>query len=715
MHWACSVALVVASYDTHAQVSSQAAASAGLEEIVVTAQKRSERLEDIPISITTVSGDALSQAGISGTKELGQLVPALRLDYNGAWAQPSIRGVGSALAGAGLNSNIATYIDGFYMPNTLGSDFDLISVANVSVLKGPQGTLFGRNATGGAILVTTEDPSFDPEAVISASYARFNNAKVGLYGSTGLGDRIAVNLAASYEEGDGYVKNIVTGKDAAELERYTIRAKALVELTDSARLIFGAQRSVADDPTAYAWSAQPGTEVANLLLGATVANRPYETSSDLPLMLKVTADVYTLKAEFDLGFADLTSYSMYRDQETRMLFDMDASNLPIFNVGIVYDQETYTQEFNLVSKEGSRLSWVTGLYYYNDEDGGPFEMAYMFNPVTPGYLAEQKSEAYALFADATYEIVDRLFFTGGVRYSSEKRTAHNETYSTIVGPIGEDTNSKTFDSTTPRAVLRWELSDRSSVYASWSQGFKSGVFNAPHQDLSDAVPPEEIDAYEIGYKAAFSGGARFTASAFYYDYQNLQAASYLNSSVILSTAGEAEIYGAEAQLSTPLGHGFSVDAGLAYTHARYKDYDGAQRFDQCLDPVACGPAFGVMIASDVQADGNEMQRAPTWSGNLGIRYETRLDNGSSIALNANYHYTSRIFFDSAEQASQGAYGLANLRATWTAKDDRLAVSLFGANLTDEEYITAVLPAPFGFFENYGAPITYGAAVTFRYE
>ena len=152
-----------------------------------------------------------------------------------------------------------------------------------------------------------------------------------------------------------------------------------------------------------------------------------------------------------------------------MLFDMDASNLPVFGVAIVYDQRTYTQEFNLISKEGARLFWVAVLVLLQRRRRRPFDLAYFGAPMTPGYLAEQESDAYAVFADVTYEIVDRLFLTGGVRYSSEERTAHYETYSPVVGPRGEGTNSETFSSTTPCAVFAWELGDRSSVYASWSR------------------------------------------------------------------------------------------------------------------------------------------------------------------------------------------------------------------------------------------------------
>ncbi|HEY8352703.1 MAG TPA: TonB-dependent receptor, partial [Sphingomonadales bacterium] len=220
------------------------------EEIVVKAQRRDERLVDVPISVSSVSEERLQAASVESLVSLPQMVPGLRLDYSGAYVQPTIRGVGSPLAGPGLNSNVAVYFDGYYVPNALASDFQLLSVSSVNVLKGPQGTLFGRNATGGAILINTRDPSFEPTMTARVSYARFNRANVSLYGSAGLTDTLAMDITAFYEEGDGFIRNINTGNKDGEFDKWSVRSKMLYAPNDNVKLTLAYAHTEVDDPMA---------------------------------------------------------------------------------------------------------------------------------------------------------------------------------------------------------------------------------------------------------------------------------------------------------------------------------------------------------------------------------------------------------------------------------------------------------------------------------
>jgi iron complex outermembrane receptor protein len=699
----------------HAQVAQQpsaANADVELEDIVVTAQKRAERLEDVPIAITSVSGDALAQSGITAVSQLQQAVPALRVDYGGAFAQPSIRGVGSALAGVGFNSNIATYIDGFYQPSTLSTDFDLLSVSNVSVLKGPQGTLFGRNATGGAILVTTENPSFDPSMVASVSYARFDDRKISFFGTTGLTEKIAVNLAASYEKGDGYIKNVITGGNAAPIKRYSIRARGLLNLSEGNRLILTYTHSYVSDATQVLFFPKPGTSLAEDFAGG-AKSRPFRSVETSPTDFHVRVDAVTLKGEFDIGFADLASYSMFRHQRAYNEFAIDGSNLDIFANRYIPRDTTYTQEFNLTSKPGSSLSWVLGAFYYHDREKGPFDIALGSAPEGPGYYPDQSSRAVAVFGDATLDVGNKIFVTGGLRYNVEKRIGRYETFSPVVGPIGSDKNSATFRSATPRVVVRWEPADRTSVYASYSRGFKSGLFNVNGQNVKDFVPPEKIDAFEVGYKTVTSGGIRFNASAFYYNYSNLQVASYSGTASFVRAAGKARIYGGEVELVAPVTSQLTFKAAGAYTHAKYRKFDGAPFQTRCVDP-SCGAAFGLFLASPVSAAGNDVQRAPRVTGTFAVDYKLPLAGGSRINLHGDVYYTSKFFFDPVEQYGQGRYALLNLRATWSSANDRFSVAAFGNNVTNKRYLTQGLPLPFMIAQTYGSPATYGVSATVRY-
>ena len=694
--------------------STDAADRAG--DIIVTAQKRAERIENVPISITAVSGDTLTAAGVSASSQLPQLVPSLRIDYSGSFAAPTLRGVGSASAGNGLSSNVATYVDGFYVPSQQANDFQLLSVTNVSVLKGPQGTLFGRNATGGAILVTTRDPSFDTTGIASVSYARFDHVTMSGYFSTGLSERIAADVSAIYDHGDGFLRNIAFGGKPGRFERYTIRSKLLFEASDSVRFILGYQHNHTDDPTTFQLNLHNGLGVAAFVPGAVIATRRGEVSLDYKdAGFKLNANTLTLKAEADLDFATLTSYSMYRAQQTRSSLDFDQSNIPIFHLYFPYRQKSYSQELNLTSKAGGRLDWVLGLYYFHDNDRQTdFQISVGGAPFVPGFLSHQVTSAGAAFADGTYEIADSLFITAGLRYSIERKSADYLTQSVIVGPLGGDSASKTWRSLTPRLVARYEIGDRTNIYASWSRGFKSGAFNPSGQNVSDPVNPEKIDAFEVGFKTA-SPLIRFNTSAYYYDYTDLQISSYVSAQGVLRNAAAAEIYGADADVVFNPMPDLELRAGAAYTHARFKDFKNAPVYIQCLDFATCGAAFGTFIPTGLpNASGYRLPRAPDFTGNLGISYVLHFGDDAKLTLNGDLYHTSRVFFDPVEQFGQKAYDILNLRATYAFAGDKLQIALFGTNVTGTTYVNQVIPAALSIGQTYGEPTSYGVAFTAKF-
>ena len=682
------------------------------DEIVVTAQKRAERLEDVPIAIASITGEALSSSGVSASVQLPQLVPSLRIDYSGAFAQPTIRGVGSATAGNGLPPNVATYIDGFYVPSALSNDFQLASVTNVAVLKGPQGTLFGRNATGGAILVTTRDPSFDLTGQLSASYSRFNHYSVNGYISAGITDKLAMDVAAIYEQSDGFITNIANGdKDWGSYKKWLVRSKLLLEASDDVRFVLTYQHSHQQDPNAQTGALYNGLGIGAFVPGATYGIKRGEVSESFKSNFLLDVDSVTLKSEFDLDFATLTSYSMYREQSTNSRADYDHSSAPIFDYSFFYKQRSISQEFNLTSKDGGAFQWAVGAYYFKDNDRQTdFLISLGGGPFFQGYQTQQKTDAIALFADGTYEITDNLYLTGGVRYNSEKRTAWYLTQSAAVGVPGNDRNEKRFNSLTPRAVVRYEISPRTNIYASYTRGFKSGAFNPSGQDVSAAVKPETIDAFEVGFKTA-GPMLRLSSSAFYYKYRDLQIASYVNSSSLLQNAANSKIYGGDIDaVFSPTSH-LQLKAAAAYTHATFSSFPNAPLYVQCLDFATCGAAeFGLFVPTPDNSTGRTLPRAPKFTASLGVQYEIPVGD-SSLTLNADMYHTSSIWFDPVEQFGQKAYELVNLRATYTLPGDKVQFAVFGTNIFDKAYYSQVLPAALSIGATYGEPASYGASVT----
>lgn len=681
-----------------------------VEEIVVTAQRRQERLQDVPISITAISGDTLEKVGVNSVVNLPQTVPALRFDYSGAFVQPTIRGVGSPLAGPGQTSNVAVYLDGFYVPNALGTDFQLLNVSGVQVLKGPQGTLFGRNATGGAVLINTEDPSFTPSVKARFSYGSFDKTNVGFYGSTGVTDAVAVDFAGFFERGDGYVTNINTGDDAADYEKWAVRTKLLYEPNDTIRFIVGYAHNDNDDPTPAAQSLYDGLTAANPDQaddpGFPIATGPRETSNGFDVASTLESDEFNLRGEFDLGFADLKSLTMYRDEEARLYYDYDGTAVPVFSPDFRVLDETRSQEFDLSSKPGGRMNWVLGLFYYRNRNTYPaFNVSVGGEPFFKYFNTEVESESYAAFADATYQVLDDVFVTAGIRYGKDKV---DELFYVDPANFG-DTADETFDSWTPRANIRWQFSPSANIYASYNRGYKAGTFN-PSGFSTEAVDPEHIDAYEIGFKGS-NGRARYELAGFYYDYQDLQVASYIGTSAIINNAANSEVYGLEGQLSAALTDRFDITVAAMWLDASYDTYDTAVRYDQDTDPDSA--TYGTFVTSTDDASGNDMPRAPDFSGNIGLHYAQSAGSGM-LDLNANYYYTTKVYFDSVSQFSQDGYGLLSLRATYTTGDGDWAFAVYGNNVTDEKYRNQVLPGSYAIQQTYGEPATAGVSVTYMY-
>ncbi len=669
------------------------------QEIVVTAQRRTERLQDVPISITSISAESLESGGVTRVSDLPQMVPGMRIDQSGAFAQPTIRGVGSSVAGPGLSTNVATYVDGFFVPNSLTSDIQLLSVSNVQVLKGPQGTLFGRNATGGAILVSTLDPSYETTAKFNASYGRFDKASFGFYGSTGITDKMAINLTGYYQSGDGWKKSLIDGHNEAEYEKYAFRGKVLLEPNDTMRFVLGYAHQWSDDPTHNAKNSFNGLSSGISVPGTLIPTGRSDVANDYATQSKVKGDSVFFTGTFELGFATLTSHTQYRDEYTYIANDNDSSSAHVIHSNYEAFDESFTQEFNLASDNSGRFQWFVGAYYfYNNIKYPSVNVAAFGGPFNKTQGSVNTINAYAGYADVTYEVTDRLFLTGGVRYSVEDAKLVLDMPSR-----GPASGKESWKSTTPRFVIRYELDDVSNVYASYSKGFKSGQLPAGTNFISP-VEPETIDAFEVGYKRGGSG-LRLDVSGYFYKYDDLQVTAFLSPGSIVRNAASAEIYGLEAQLSANVTDNLAVSLGGAYMHAEYTDF-----------PVAVGyrqNPNGLFSVFDVDATGLTMQRAPKFSGNVDVTYTQPLFDGN-LTLNANLYYTSRIYFDQVEQFSQGAYALLNLRATWTDPSDKWSFSVYGTNVTDTTYINQVQPATAAVQQGFGEPAVYGVAVGYQF-
>ncbi|MCX7283228.1 MAG: TonB-dependent receptor plug domain-containing protein, partial [Novosphingobium sp.] len=366
-----AIALASLAAPAMAQDASQTGAEGNDNAIVVTAQRRAEKSVDVPITITTISSEQLADAGINALSDVARLSPALRFDSAAAFVQPTIRGVGTAVTTSGGGANVGIYVDGFYSPNPLAADFELMRLQSVQVLKGPQGTLFGRNTTGGAILLSTADPKEQGEAEITASYGRFNRQRYQAYMTGGLADGLAADVEGMFSKGNGFVRNVTTGsnRDGA-YKNWSIRTGLKADVTDSVSVMLRYIHRDVNDPTLVTTSLYtdpvfgPGSQMPS----SRYTTNPNETATSGPSEALTNADAVQLTIKADLGFADLTSYSQYRNEKTNLVTDLDHTAVNIFLLNYDVDNETVSQEFLLTSHPGSALQWTAGLFYFRNED-----------------------------------------------------------------------------------------------------------------------------------------------------------------------------------------------------------------------------------------------------------------------------------------------------------------------------------------------------------
>lgn len=684
------------------------------DDIVVTAQRRSERGTSVPISIVNVSAERLAESGIRSTYDLQNAVPNFRVDSNGGWVQPTVRGVGNAIAGAGVNPAVATYIDGYYQASSYSTNQELVGLDSVQVLKGPQGTLFGRNATGGAIVLTTRKPSFDTVVEGKVGYARYDEMRGELYASTGLSDTLAASVSAFFRQSDGYYTNIANGDDeVGRLKKWSVHTKLLFKPSDDFSATLGYQHYDDLDNGNVAYSPYNGLTNGQFGIipapGYIVPSRRGEVSSNVPTFFRGNLDWGYLTLRYDASDTiSVTSYTQYQSEKYEFKLDLDMTNSDAFGLNTKFPSQTFTQELNISSDDpDSNVKWTLGAYYYwNRSENRDVSVIGAGFGVPAGtqlnfLSARLDARAGAVFADATYEAVPKLFFTVGGRYSWEDQKGIGTL--NLVTPRPTGTQKASFNSFTPRVNVRYEVGPSASIYASYSKGFKAGGINA--NDVSGlpnlaTFKPEKVDSFELGAKYA-QGGIRFDGAVYYIRYSDQQVASYQGIAVTTLNAAKSEIYGAELAASAELTDNFSLGMALAYNHGQYLKYPNA-------------PQDSTIPLPPVNLDGRTMARSPRFTGTLYGNYTIPVGDGR-LDLNASLYHTSGFNFDPAGVTSQKGYELLNTRATYTFAGDRFSIAAYLNNATDTTYRTVVWAyAGIGVPQLYGQPRTWGVELGFKF-
>jgi iron complex outermembrane receptor protein len=730
----------------------QAQSSATLSEVIVTAQRRSQRLEEVPISVTALAGEDLDKLGIRNLRDLQTVVPSFLMSSSGVFTQLAIRGVTSTALGPGIENNIAVYVDGIYEPDSsaLGSDF--ANVTAVQVLKGPQGTLYGRNATGGALLVNTYEPSADhPIIEASAGYGNLNDRRFRTYLGVPVAKGLSVGVGAYYRANDGYVKNI-NGSDAAKFSETDIRVKLKWDPTDTLSFILGYNYFYKSDPLTGAF-----TELAYSPLGLPVGplftNQIDHVSMDPNPVFTVLMNETTFRAKWTTDYGTFTSHTAYTDERPHFDNDWDGTMVHAQQIPATFVRHTFIQQLDYYVKPIDELEIQAGGLYFKDQSSNEAEVYLTLPPVLPTFSLFQhtnvamRTTAYAGYVDATWEAIPHLFLNAGVRYSKDERTVFGYYIdaasfikaSTPSYPILAPTTSASFPATTPRATIRYEFAPRSNVYFSYSKGFKSGTFNTVGANvlaLTTPVQPEHVTAYEVGFKTA-QGPYRFETAAFYYDYKNLQVNALTTDPtsgrilVLLANAAAARIWGLEASGAWAVTPDFNLRAGLAYTNARYQSFPAASvalpyptnNPTSVVTAVPPGGMPGISGApgSPLTEDfsGLRIARAPDWTANIGGDYTIPLSVGK-LLIAGNVAYTSAYApLSEAYNPITGApyyyndgYVLANASMDWII--DKYTVGVWVNDIGNTRFPIVNQADSFGYRKVLSSPRTFGVRVNYAY-
>jgi iron complex outermembrane receptor protein len=563
----------------------------GFNDIVVTAQRREQKLQDVPASVTSLSGDSLLSKGVQNTQDLTIAVPGLFWARSTNFNQPTIRGVGNRNAAPGDEPNVATYLDGVYQPDQIGTLFELSGIERVEVLKGPQGTLFGRNATGGVIKIVTKKPSFDFSGSASATYGRFNNKK-GTFYATGpiIPDKIAASIAAVAFGDDGYVKNLYLGKTMGKSSGLAIRPKLYVQVSDDVTLELNGLYTKSNNNVLLAGYALDGNSIARIVvtrpnintegltLDQALTSQPYTTTSAISPVSRITSNLVDAHLKADLGFATLSGVLGYGHSSG---FSSNVSDASPFSLSMTqYDLKAkYLEtEWVLTSPNEGTFTWIAGAQAFKGNAGFTPVISTTKNSTTglvtvTRQTSGQRTRAWSAFAEGTYKLTPKFDLTAGLRYSWDEKDGFQQTNN--LPQIGLKAS---FDNFSPRVVVKYQFSPDANAYASFTKGYKSGIINISAAGAAK-INPEKITAYEVGFKGTLGRKVRLSLAAFHYDYKDLQIASFVFvnnvSTSTVQNAGSVNINGFEGNATVLVAGGFTVDASVSVLDTKIGNFPNA--------------------------------------------------------------------------------------------------------------------------------------------
>lgn len=683
--------------------------SAVLAEITVTAQRREQNSQKVPVTLSVVTADTAQSMEITSTSDLVQAIPGLSYTqlFNGAAFY--LRGIGKADTNTGQELPVAVYVDGVYLATPTGGLFSLNNISRVEVLKGPQGTLFGRNATGGVIQVVTKDPQQAPSLDASVGFANYGKTQGQIYGTTGITPTLAADIAAYYtSQSDGWGDNINLGGPVYRPRELDLRSKWLWTPTDATSVTLTADYANVWSDVGTAVAVYPGAvgfggygNVGWYNINSEV--RPYSAYDEFGGNLAVKQD---------MSWARLNSITSYHDLRERVV-DFDGDATPLFGeiAARRYPADTITQELQLLAPASSAVQWIGGVFFLNQTTStNPLDVSGLALGAGPTFIlhqfASQHTTSYAAYGEATFPLGgDDTHLTTGARYTVDKRSLTSQGHDNFDTPYPAIDQSAKWSSPTWRVVLDHQLTPNIFSYAQYSRGFKSGQFNviAPS---SPPVNPEKIDAYEVGLKTTlFDRRLRLNGAAYYYNYTDIQLTRAIVGGNELFNAAKAKMKGFDGDFDFAVTGNFAIRGGLAYFNGVYSSFPDA--------PAFVPAPGGGNITQVIDASGKFMIDSPKWQGDISAAYLVPTVIGP-LSATVLYSINSGYFWAPDNRVRQPEYYLLNATLEWKSPSEVVGVRLWGKNLNNAQYVSFNTEQAFGDQYSVSPPRTFGIDLLYHF-
>jgi len=712
--WLASVAAISVPAVANAQAAT-ANSSAAVDEVVVTAQRRSEKLQDVPVAISAFSSDQLAVAGVNDSKDLAQITPGLHYTQAGFSSQFTIRGIGARGVAPGDEAPVPIYIDGIYQPFIPAGNLSLNDIEQVEVLKGPQGTLYGRNATGGAISITTRRPEPGFSGSVEAGYGTFNQWSGSAYISGG-GDKLAADLAVAAVRDDGYTRNVSTNKEVNQTGDVALRGKLVYDPSDKFEATAAISYTNDADSTGNAYHALNNNTIARRFVpGYMSPSSFYDIAENLNPYNKLHQLGGSLSLVYHADGFTLTSLTGVQDNSVKANVDQDYSSLDIGSQVYTQVSKNQYEEVYASSDLPGRLQWIAGLVYYHDISGvrpSVQKLEALSGIVTTTPLRNSlTTNSYAAYAQATYRITDQISITAGGRYTQELKGL--DALVGVTSPTHIE-NSATFSNFTPNVIFQYNPFETLNLYAKASSGFKSGIFNGFGITVAQTQPvrPETATQFELGAKSHPLPWLTFNSAVYHTTDKNQQVNTRdpVTQTSVIQNVGEADIWGGEAELIARVDPLLNIRAGYSVVDGHYHNFPAAQDVSPTL---VNGVPVGGNTTVFQNAEGDRIIRTPEFMWNVGFDRTIPLSFGELVA-SANLDYNGSEYWDALNLIQQKAYYLLTAKMQWWAPGHKFGVSVWGNNLLNVVYPMSIVTNGLGTAETVAEPRTVGVKLNYKW-